>query len=83
MSCIANFGDHFTRLGVDCIDGDDAARRTLTALDRIDFVAEIDRRVRREDLDLVDVETAETVEDFFGQLVAFLDEQLGLFALER
>ena len=80
---VADVGDDFARLRIDGVDGNDAAHRALTALDGIHLVAEIDRRVRREDLDLVDVEAAEAVEDLFGQLVAFADDQLGLLALER
>jgi len=80
---VADLGDHFSGFRIDRIDGDDAARRALTALNRIDFVAEVDRRVGREHLDLVDAETAEAVEHLFGQLIAFLDDQLGLFALQR
>ena len=56
--------------------------RALAALDGVHLVAEVDRRVRREDLDLVDFQSAEAVEHLFGQLVAFLDEQLRLVALE-
>src|SRR5437762_948252 len=80
---VTGLGDHFARIGIDSVDGNHATRRTLTALDGIDFVAEIDRRIRREDLDLGDVEAAETVVDLLCQLVAFLDEQLCLFAFER
>ena len=59
------------------------AHFALAALDRILLVAQIDRHVRREDLDRVDVLPAETVVDLLGELVAFLDEQhvLGALAL--
>ena len=43
-----------------------------------DFVAQVDRHVRREHLDLVDALTAKAVEHLFGELVAFLDEHLVL-----
>src|SRR5262249_18565752 len=60
-----------------------AARRALTALDRVLLVAQVDAHVRREDLDLVDVLPAEAIVHLFSQLVAFLDEQhvLGALAL--
>ncbi len=80
---VAHLGDHLSALGVDGVDGDDAARRALTALDRILLVADVDCRVRREDLHLVDVQAAQTVEYLFRQLVAFADEELGFLSLER
>ena len=79
---LAGLGDHFA-VRVDDVDGERAAHRALTALDRVLLVAQVDRHVRREDLDRVDVLAAEAVVHLFGQLVAFLDEQhvLGALAL--
>ena len=45
LSDLPGVGDHFARVGVDGVDGEHAAHRALTALDRIGLVAEIDRHV--------------------------------------
>ena len=79
---VTGLSDHFTGVGIHGVDSDDPPRRALTTLDGIDFVAKIDRRVRRKDLHLVDVEAAETVVDLLGQLVALAHEQLGFLSLE-
>ena len=73
VSVSPHFGDHFAGLGVDDVDARGrGAAGALAALDGVHLVAEIDRRVRREDLDRVDALAAEAVEHLFGQLVAFL-----------
>ncbi len=78
---LAGLGDHLAGVGIDDIHCDRATHGALAALDCIHLIAKVHERVRREDLDGVDVETAQTVEDFLGQLVAFLHEKLGLVAL--
>ena len=57
-----------------------ARLRPLAALEGIELVAQIDRRVAGEDLDRFDALATEAVEDLLGQLIAFLDEQLVLSA---
>jgi hypothetical protein len=53
----------------------------VTALEEVELLAEVDRLVRGEDLDLVDLLAAEAIEHLFGELVAFLDEEFGFGAL--
>ena len=77
---LADVGDHLARLRVHGVHGDDAAHRALAALDRVDFVAQVDRHVAREHLEGVHLEAAEAVVDLDRELVAFLDEHLGLGA---
>ena len=64
-------GEHFAGLGIDDVGGEHARRRALAALDGVQLVAQVDRHVRREDLDRLDALPAQAVEHLFGELVAF------------
>ena len=76
----ALFGHDLTGVGIDDVARQRAAHFALAAVDRVLFVAQVDLRVRGEDLDLVEPLPHQAVEHFFGQFVAFAHEQLGLGA---
>ena len=79
----ALFGHDLTGVGIDDVARQRAAHFALAAVDRVLFVAQVDLRVRGEDLDLIEALPHEAVEHLFGQFVSFTYEELGLgpFAL--
>ena len=78
---LAGLGDHLARFRVDDVEGEHARGRAFAALDGVELVAQVDRHVRGEHLDLVDLLAAEAVEHLLGQLVAHPDEKQVLVAL--
>jgi hypothetical protein len=54
---------------------------SVFALERFQLVADVDRHVRGEHLELPDPESRQAVEHLFGELIALADQQVGLGAL--
>ena len=80
----ALFGHFFARLRIDHVARERATHVAFATIDRVLLIAQIDLRVRGEDLDRIDALPHEAVEHFIGQFIAFAHEQrrFGTLAFE-